>query len=179
MHKEDSCEEVIRRNSDLVYRLAFSLVKSGADADDIYQDVFMQYIKRGPVFESHEHEKAWFVRVTVNRCKNHWKSPWVRRRAAYWETAVSCDAGQCAKDGSVLDTSAVAVVGTDMETEENRKLIETVKRLPEKYRVVIHLFYYEEMSVEEIGKATGSRASTVRTRLTRARRILKDQLGGL
>ena len=63
--------------------------------------------------------------------------------------------------------------------EENRKLIETVKRLPEKYRVVIHLFYYEEMSVEEIGKATGSRASTVRTRLTRARRILKDQLGGL
>ena len=69
MHKEDSREEVIRRNSDLVYRLAFSLVKSGADADDIYQDVFMQYIKRRPVFESHEHEKAWFVRVTVNRCR--------------------------------------------------------------------------------------------------------------
>ena len=66
-----------------------------------------------------------------------------------------------------------------MEAEENRSVIEAVKRLPEKYRVVIHLFYYEEMSVEEIGKATGSRASTVRTRLTRARRILKDQLGGL
>ena len=82
MHKENSYEEVIRRRSDMVYRLAFSLVKSKADAEDIYQDVFMQYIKRGPVFDSHEHEKAWFVRVTVNRCKNHWKSPWVRRRAA-------------------------------------------------------------------------------------------------
>ena len=148
-------------------------------SEDIYQDVFMQYIKRGPVFDSHEHEKAWFVRVTVNRCKNHWKSPWVRRRAAYWETAASCDAGRCTEDGFVQGMSAATAGGTDMEAEENRSVIEAVKRLPEKYRVVIHLFYYEEMSVEEIGKATGSRASTVRTRLTRARRILKDQLGGL
>ena len=65
------------------------------------------------------------------------------------------------------------------EAEENLALIETVRQLPEKYRVVIHLFYYEEMSVEEIGRITCSRASTVRTRLTRARRMLKERLGGL
>ena len=62
---------------------------------------------------------------------------------------------------------------------EEQLLIETVKELPEKYRVVIHLFYYEEMSVEEIGKITGMKASTVRTRLTRARKRLKEKLGGL
>lgn len=173
MHKENSQEEVIRRNSDRVYRLAFSLVKSGADADDIYQDVFLQYLRRTPVFDSEEHEKAWFIRVTVNRCKNHWKSPWTKRQKVLHEEAgpygkMYVAGGVSSEGGSCTETA-----------EESLILIETVKQLPEKYRVVIHLFYYEEMSVEEIGRATGSRASTVRTRLTRARRMLKDKLGGL
>lgn len=173
MHKENSQEEVIRRSSDLVYRLAFSLVKNGTDADDIYQDVFLQYLRRTPVFDSEEHEKAWFIRVTVNRCKNHWKSPWMKR----W-TGLNEEQGLYGKrhaEGGL----ATRAGGDAAEAEENLTLIEAVKQLPEKYRVVIHLFYYEEMSVEEIGKATRSKASTVRTRLTRARRMLKDKLGGL
>lgn len=60
--------------------------------------------------------------------------------------------------------------------DEDQLLIETIRQLPEKYRVVIHLFYYEELSVEEIGRITRSKASTVRTRLTRARRELKSLL---
>ena len=60
---------------------------------------------------------------------------------------------------------------------EEQILIETVKELPEKYRAVIHLFYYEEMSVEEIGKIMGMKASAVRTRLTRARKRLREKLG--
>lgn len=173
MHKVNSQEEVIRRNSDLVYRLAFSLVKSGADADDIYQDVFLQYLKRMPVFDSEQHEKAWFIRVTVNRCKNHWKSPWMKRRAVLHE-----EAGLYGKARAEEGTISMSGEHT-AEAEMDLALIETVRQLPEKYRVVIHLFYYEEMSVEEIGRATNSRASTVRTRLTRARRMLKEKLGGL
>lgn len=158
--KEDSkfmYEEVIRRNSEAVYRLAYSLVGSRSDADDIYQEVFLRYVRKNPAFESAEHEKAWFLRVTMNCCKNFWKSSWVQRRDAF-------------KNG-ILEKEEVPE-----SREEDRDLIEAVKQLPEKYRAVIHLFYYEELSVEEIGKITKSKASTVRTRLTRARRILKSLL---
>lgn len=163
MHKDNSLEETIERNSGMVYRLAYSLVKTGADADDIYQEVFFRYVKRTPVFDSAEHEKAWFIRVTVNCCKNHWKSPWMTRRTTYEEAALE-DGGNRFRTG---------------ERTEEQSLIETVKELPEKYRVVIHLFYYEEMTVEEIGKATATKASTVRTRLTRARRLLKEKLAAV
>ena len=150
-------EEVIRRNSETVYRLAYSLVRTRSDADDIYQEVFLRYVRKEPVFDSAEHEKAWFLRVTINCCKNFWKSPWVQRRNDF--------------DSDVLDKESVCE-----PEDENRLLIETVKQLPEKYRIVIHLFYYEELSVEEIGKITKSKAPTVRTRLTRARRMLKSLL---
>jgi len=154
---ESIYEEVIRRNSGTVYRLAFSLVRSRSDADDIYQEVFLRYVRKAPVFDSAEHEKAWFMRVTVNCCKNFWKSPWIQRRNAL--------------EDEVLENEVFCE-----SREEDQSLIEAVRQLPEKYRAVIHLFYYEELSVEEIGRITGAKASTVRTRLTRGRRILKNLL---
>ena len=162
MNSESLYEEVIRRNSETVYRLAYSLVRTRADADDIYQEVFLRYVRKAPVFDSAEHEKAWFMRVTINCCKNFWKSPWMQRRSAYESDVL---------EGDGLDQKAAGA--TD---DGDQLLIETIKQLPEKYRVVIHLFYYEELSVEEIGKITKSKASTVRTRLTRARRQLKSLL---
>lgn len=161
-------EEVIRRNSETVYRLAYSLVRTQSDADDIYQEVFLRYVRKTPVFDGAEHERAWFMRVTINCCKNFWKSPWVRRRYAFEDDAA---------EQKALAQGAACAPGD----ENQHFLIDTVKQLPEKYRVVIHLFYYEELSVEEIAKITQSRASTVRTRLTRARRLLKgllDEKGG-
>lgn len=208
MHKENLYEEVIRRNSDMVYRLAYSLVKTRTDADDIYQEVFMRYLKARQVFESREHEKAWFIRVTVNCCKNYWKSPWIRRRAVFREETAMQDRGYIENRDYIITDCELASEETDCvmvdsgmasveagctmagaglefeETEaasgsEEQRLIEIVKQLPEKYRIVIHLFYYEEMSIEEIGKITGTKVSTVRTRLTRARRRLKEKLGGI
>lgn len=166
MHREKDrtsfYEEVIRRNSETVYRLAYALVRTRADADDIYQEVFLRYVRKTPAFDSAEHEKAWFMRVTINCRRNFWRSPWMQRRSAL--------------EGDALEREAS---GADMfyeAADEDRLLIETVKQLPEKYRVVIHLFYYEDLSVEEIGRITKSKASTVRTRLTRARRELKSLL---
>ena len=152
MHREKTYEEVIKRNSETVYRLAYSLVKTQSDADDIYQEVFLRYVRKAPVFDSEEHEKAWFIRVTINCCKNFWKSPWIQRRSVSEKEAV-CEA-----------------------KDENQRLIDIVKQLPEKYRVVIHLFYYEELTIQEIAKITKSKASTVRTRLTRARKLLQRWL---
>ncbi|MDE7477685.1 MAG: sigma-70 family RNA polymerase sigma factor, partial [Lachnospiraceae bacterium] len=79
-------------------------------------------------------------------------------------------------EANVLEREALEKDAICETGDENQLLIEIVKKLPEKYRVVIHLFYYEELSVEEIGKITKSKASTVRTRLTRARRLLKNIL---
>ena len=157
MHREKTYEEVIKRNSETVYRLAYSLVKSQSDADDIYQEVFLRYVRKAPVFDSEEHEKAWFMRVTINCCKNFWKSPWIQRR-------------------SVLEKDVLEKEAACESKDENQRLIDIVKQLPEKYRVVIHLFYYEELSIKEIAKITKSKASTVRTRLTRARKLLQRWL---
>jgi len=156
-------EKVILRNSEMVYRLAYSIVRTRADADDIYQEVFLRYMQKDPIFESVEHEKAWFLRVTINCSKNFWKSPWLQRRVAM----------------DMEDMDETAAKNTELmygEGEETSILIDIVKQLSRKYRVVIHLFYYEELSVEEIAKITKAKASTVRTRLTRARRQLKNLL---
>ena len=76
LHANDLLKKNIAKYSGMVYKLAYSLVKDRYDADDIYQEVFMKYIRKSPCFHSKEHEKAWFIRVTVNCCKNFWKSAW-------------------------------------------------------------------------------------------------------
>ena len=145
--------EIIEKYSDMVYRMAYSMVKNRFDAEDIHQEVFMKYLKKKPVFENTDHEKAWFLRVTVNHCKNFWKSAWIQKVIGLEEHEMSAE-----------------------QEDVHDELIDTVKKLPQKYRAVIHLFYYEELSVEEIGKVLGEKPSTVRTRLTRARSKLKELL---
>lgn len=164
MHRKSRVEQVsemINRNSDMVYRLAFSMVKSVQDAEDVHQEVFIRYIRTNPLFESREHERAWFIRVTTNLCKNLWKSAWRQKM-------VSMDSLEETQDGNAYVQQSL--------NEEEELLVETVKRLPFKYRVVVHLFYYEEMSLEEIAEALNLKSSNVRTRLTRARKMLREWL---
>ena len=164
MHRESRVEQVsemINRNSDMVYRLAFSMVKSVQDAEDVHQEVFIRYIRTNPLFESREHERAWFIRVTTNLCKNLWKSAWRQKM-------VSMDSLEETQEGNAYIQQSL--------NEEEELLVETVKRLPFKYRVVVHLFYYEEMSLEEIAQALNLKPSNVRTRLTRARKMLREWL---
>lgn len=148
--------EVIEKYSNAVYRMAYSLVKNKYDADDIHQEVFAIFIVKRPKFENAEHERAWFMRVTVNLCKNLWKTAWRQK-----------------------------VVSLDEDFEENIEMaselkddgiIDVVRTLPFKYRTVIHLFYYEEFSIKEISDILKMKPSTVRTHLTRARAKLKELL---
>lgn len=157
---DDSLEEKIVQYSPMVYRLAYSLVKNRADADDIHQEVFVKYIRKCPCFENSEHEKAWFIRVTVNQCKNWWKTAWRRKMVSLSEYE---------------DEGRELAVSQDME-DESRELIEKVKSLPKRQRMVIHLFYYEQLSVKEIADVLGQKESTVRTGLTRGRRKLSELL---
>lgn len=156
MKEESLCAddlEIIEKYSNMVYRMAFSLVKCREDAEDIHQEVFMRYLKKKPAFENGVHEKAWFLRVTMNLCKNFWNSTWIQRVIGLAEGDAS-----------------------EQKEDVHDELIDTVKKLPQKYRAVIHLFYYEDLSIEEISEVLGEKPSTVRTQLTRARRKLKELL---
>lgn len=143
--------EAIKRNSNTVYRLAFSQTRNKNDADDIYQEVFLRYLKRKPDFENDEHEKAWFIRVTLNCSKTHLKS---------------------------FRNPMIEELDESFEAQEVNKedLSFALDRLPKKYRAVIHLFYYEDMSISDIANALELKEGNVRMLLTRARRRLKEIL---
>ncbi len=151
LRTDDRPEDVVWRYSDMVYRLAFARTRNRSDADDIFQEVFYRYLKKQPTFASEEHRKAWLIRVTINCAKKLWASPW-RQRTVPLEENLPFD-----------------------RPEENR-LHQELMALPERYRTVLHLFYYEDLSVQEISRILKRKPSTVRMQLTRARGLLKTQL---
>lgn len=150
---DEYIQHVLDKYSTMLIKLAFTYVKNMSDAEDITQDVFVSLIKRGSCFESEEHEKAWLLRVTINKCKNRLKSSWNRLNVPLEE------------DISYLP-------------EEESEVLVTVLNLPPKYRTVIHLFYYENYSMNEIAKLLGKKPATIGTWLSRGRTILKSKLIG-
>ncbi len=145
---QDRLEKTIRQYSPMVYRLACARAGNRQDADEIYQEVFLRYIRKQPAFQNETHEKAWFLKVTANCANSLWRS------ARKWHT-------------EPLPEDLL------LETPEEIDLSHALGKLPPAYREVIHLFYYEELSTREIGQILHRRISTVRTQLTRARAILK------
>ena len=135
---------------DMVFRLAFSMVKSKADADDITQNVLLALYKSPKAFESDAHVKNWLVRVTVNECKKLWRSPWSR-----------------AEDFEEYSDSLV------FEEKRYGDLYHAIMSLDKKYRLIIVLYYYENYSITDISALLGLPAGTVGTRLSRAREKLK------
>lgn len=123
----------------------------------------MRYIRRKPAFHSSEHARAWLLKVTANCCRNHWKSPWADGRMEPLE-------GQ---EGGVTSADPAWQAQERWQGEQLRRRI---GELPEQYRLVIHLYYYEELSTKEIAGLLHRRTSTVRTQLTRARQQLRTVL---
>lgn len=148
-------EDILEKYSPAVYRLAYSRTKNVHDAQDIMQEVFLQYIKSDKTFNDGEHLKAWLLTVTVNMSKNLLTTAWARHRAD--ET----DMNEAVTDGFTNDKSDVYYA---------------VMKLPYKYRTVVHLYYYEEYSVKEISTITGSKESTVKSLMHRARKMLRGIL---
>lgn len=147
----ETAEEVVRTYADTVYALAFAQTRSRSDADDVFQEVFLAYVRKAPRFDSEEHRKAWFLRVTLNCCKKLW-----RTRSRHSTVP--------------LEESLV------FQTRDETVLYLELEKLPPKYRAVIHLFYYEGLNTEEIARAVGASPGAVRTRLSRARDLLREQL---
>ncbi len=154
-----SAEALIEKYSDTVYRVAFSRTQNVSDAQDITQEVFLKYIKymkAGNTFRDEEHQKAWLLKVAVNTGNTFVTTAWFRHRA------------------SLEEVEEVAA-----ETKEDRsEVFDAVMHIPEKYRVVVHLFYYEELSIKQICNILNMSETAVKSRLHRARELLREKLKG-
>ncbi|HEX3038454.1 MAG TPA: sigma-70 family RNA polymerase sigma factor [Oscillospiraceae bacterium] len=153
LRTNDDIERVFQKYADMIYRLAFSQTQNQSDADDVFQEVFLRYMKHGNSFESEEHEKAWLIRVTINCSRKLWSSAWFRHTVELNEAIL-------------------------FEMPEENEVYRALLQLPQKYRAVIHLFYYEDLPVAKIAQTLGMKESAVRTRLTRARELLRTKLKG-
>jgi RNA polymerase sigma factor (sigma-70 family) len=156
MRSEQEVNEAIERYSDMVRRLCMIHLKNFADTEDIFQTVFLKYVLRSAPFESAEHEKAWFIRVTLNACKDLLKSFFHKR---------------------VTSLSEIFELAVEMQPA-HREVLEAVLSLPQKYREVVYLQYYEGYTAPEIGKILSKNVNTVYTLLNRAKQMLREKLGG-
>ena len=137
-----------------LFAAAFNVCRNAQDAEDVVQDTFVQYYTSKKEFESEQHIRAWLMRVAVNKAKNINRTFWRRNKISiedYMETLV-------------------------FETPAAETLFETVMQLPDKYRIVIHLYYYEEYAVREIAQILNLSESNVKIRLSRGRAMLKETL---
>lgn len=156
VNMEISAEQLIEKYSDMVYRIAFSRTQNVQDAQDITQDVFLKYLKytrAGNTFREEEHRKAWLLKVAVNTGNTFVKTAWFRHRASLTEVSDMADS-----------------------MEEKSEVYYAVMELPEKYRVIIHLFYFEELSIKDIGNVLNLSETAIKSRLHRAREMLKEML---
>lgn len=151
----ETIDDFIDRYGDMVYRVVLQHMRHEADSQDVLQDTFVKilYTKR-PVFENINKEKAWVLRIAMNTCKDRWKYERIRKTVEL-------------KDQ----------YGSE-ETYTPLTILPYVKQLPQKYRDVIYLFYYEEYSVREIASILGKKEATILTWLRRARKRLKVMLEG-
>lgn len=147
-------EEAFRLFGDRVFSAAFSVTGNREDADDAVQDAFLKYCTGNRDYTDEAHIKAWLLRVAINRAKDQQRSFWHRNRVS-WEAYME---------------------ELEFSQPEDRSLFEAVMSLPQNYRVPLHLFYYEEYSVAEIAAILHSTPGTVKSRLSRGRKLLKTKL---
>lgn len=153
--EKDYIDKIVDKYSDLVYKLAFARTRQEHYAEEVYQEVFLRYIKAKPNFNDENHEKAWFIRVTIN-CSN-----------SFFQ---------------ILNKFKYEEIKDDIKSENKEEEISDLKfyldKLPLKYRTVIHLFYYEDMKSKDIATYLNKKESTIRMQLKRGREMMKELLKG-
>ena len=156
MRSEQEANRAIERYADTVRRLCMIHLKNYADTEDIFQTVFLKYVLSSVSFENKEHEKSWFIRVTINACKDLLKS-------FFHSRTVPLD--EMVEHGAELPS-------------DDRDVLEAVLSLPQKYRDVVYLHYYEDYTAPQISRVLGKNVNTIYTLLTRSKQMLRERLGG-
>jgi RNA polymerase sigma-70 factor (ECF subfamily) len=145
--------EIFNETKDDIYRLVFRYMKNNHDTDDIVQNVFVKLYKQLGRLKTREHAKRWLIRVAVNECKNHFKSSWVNKIIPFEEHIDEVE-----------------------PQNSNDDVLQAILELPQKYRVVVHLYYYGDYSIKEIAELLKIKESAIQTQLGRAREKLKTIL---
>lgn len=143
-------EQTVQQYTNTIYKIALSFTKNRETAEDIMQNVFVSYITTDYTFCDNEHKKAWIIRVTINECKKYF------RRLKY----------QLKKD-------EIKIIESEDPGIDHHDMYYAVMELPQKYRVVIHLYYYEQLTVKEISEILHKKENTIMSLLHRARHQLK------
>ena len=149
-------EEALHTYGDMVYRLALVQMKNRSEAEDVFQEVFLRLVRYKERIDGQEHLKAWLIRVTVNCCRKQFHSAYRRRTVP-------------------IDREIGSEQTYEMDLPGD-PVYDAVLGLPDDYRSVIHLFYYEDYSVAQIGRILKKNESTVRSLLYRARKMLKEYM---
>lgn len=156
MRSEQETLRAIERYSDTVRRLCMVRLKNDADTEDIFQTVFLKYVLSSVSFEDDEHEKAWFIRVTINACKDLLKNFFRSHTTSLEE---------------IMERPAAL-------PPDYSDLWNAVFSLPQKYRDVVYLHYFEGYTAPQVSRILGRNVNTVYTLLNRSRQALKEKLGG-
>lgn len=149
---DEYIRHIVEENSPSMHKAAYALLGNKADAEDAVQEAFVKFFEKKPILKDEDHTKAWLLRVTINLSKNMLKA------ASRQNLPVTED--------------------IPFEKEETDELLRCVLTLPERYRSVIHLYYYEGYSIKEIALILKLPSATVGTRLARARNLLRETLKG-
>ena len=158
MTSQEYIVETIEKYSDMIYRVAFSRVFHKEIAEDIYQEVCFKFSEKLPKFKTEEHKKAWLIRVTINLSKNYLNSAPMKKNVE-------------------LDEN-INYESEEIEKVEENNVMEEIEKLPQDYKTVIYLYYYEGYKVSEISKLMDTNENTIKTWLSRAREQLKENLKG-
>ncbi|RIW29053.1 sigma-70 family RNA polymerase sigma factor [Bacillus salacetis] len=164
--KEGTLDEIMRVYGQDILQLVFSYVHNKAVAEDLTQEIFVKCYKSLHTYNRKAKLKTWLWRIAINHSKDHLKS-WYNNKVIIAET----DLSQPGRQDKSVEESVI-------QREEDTELANAVLNLPVQYREVIYLHYFEEMQIKDIAKATEQKPNTVKTRLRRAKSILKEQLGG-
>lgn len=153
----DAVEQALNRFGNDILRLAYSYMKSRDDAEDIVQEVLIRFMQSAKQFRDEQHVKAWLLLVAANLCKDKLKT------------------SQRKKEVAMPEGYEVAVSEVQ---EEDSNIGQMVSSLPDKYRIVIHLYYYEEYTTKEIAEILQKKEATVRSLLKRGREKLEKMMKG-
>lgn len=147
-------DKVFERYKDRIFAIGFNYFKNSIDADDVVQETFYKLYRSGRDFENEDHLRNWLIRVAINECKRVTLSSWFKKKEP-------------------LEDYIKTLVWNDPEESE---VFLAVMSLPKKYRTVIHLYYYEDYSIQEIADLLEISSTAVSTQLLRGRKKLKEKL---
>jgi RNA polymerase sigma-70 factor, ECF subfamily len=165
--KELLIDEIMRRYGQEILQLVYSYVKNGAIAEDLTQEIFIKCYQHLHTYTGQSKLKTWLWRIAINHSKDYLKS-WYKQKVIVSET-----------EFTQTESNYRSIEDSVIQHEEDGELVSAVMNLPVKYREVIYLFYFEEMAIREISRVTDQKGNTVKTRLKRAKELLKKQLGGM